>query len=104
MIHSFDRISHAFLEEALRDAGASNKSIAMIRALYAQTKAKRRVTAADGTQTYSKEFPINRGVRILQGDLISLQRYNEVKEYMDLEERAGEVWFIILFYVRIQLL
>ena len=40
MEKAFDRISHAFLEEALRDAGASDKSIAMIRVLYAQTKAK----------------------------------------------------------------
>ena len=69
MEKAFDRISHAFLEEALSDAGASDKSIAMIRVLYAQTKAKMRVTAADGTQKYSREFPINRGV--LQGDLVS---------------------------------
>ena len=69
MEKAFDRISHAFLEEALSDAGASDKSIAMIRVLYAQTKAKMRVTAADGTQKISREFPINRGV--LQGDLVS---------------------------------
>ena len=49
MEKSFNQISHAFLEEA--SVGASNKSTAMIRALYqyAQTKAKVRVTAADGT-------------------------------------------------------
>ena len=56
MEKAFDRILHAFLEEALRDAGASDKSIAMIRALYAQPKAVVRVTAADGTQKYSRDF------------------------------------------------
>ena len=49
------------------DAGASDKSIAMIRVLDAQIKAKMRVTTADGTRKYSREFPFNRGV--LQGVL-----------------------------------
>ena len=60
---------HACLEEALRDAGASDKSIAMFRAIYTMAKGSIRVTGADGTRLTSREFDIGRGV--LQGDLTS---------------------------------
>ena len=66
---AFDSISHACLEEALRDAGASDKSIAMFRAIYTMAKGSVRLTGADGTRLTSREFDIGRGV--LQGDLIS---------------------------------
>ena len=35
-----DSVSHALIEEALRDAGASDKSIAMFRAMYSQARAR----------------------------------------------------------------
>ena len=66
---AFDSVSHACLEEALRDAGASDKSIAMFRAVYSMAKGAVRVTGADGSRLISREFDIGRGV--LQGDLIS---------------------------------
>jgi hypothetical protein len=66
---AFDSVSHACLEEALRDAGASDKSIAMFRAVYSRAKGAVRVTGADGSRLISREFDIGRGV--LQGDLIS---------------------------------
>ena len=45
---AFGSVSHACLEEALRDAGASDKSIAMFRAIYTMAKGSVRVTGADG--------------------------------------------------------
>ena len=66
---AFDSVSHACLEEALRDDGASDKSIAMFRAVYTMAKGSVRVTGADGTRLISRVFDIGRGV--LQGDLIS---------------------------------
>ena len=66
---AFDTVSHSLLEEALRASGASDKSIAMYRALYSKAKAKVRVTAPGGRRVYSRTIPINRGV--LQGNLLS---------------------------------
>ena len=66
---AFDSVSHACLEAALRDAGASDKSIAMFRAVYTMAKGAVRVTGADGSRLISRVFDIGRGV--LQGDLIS---------------------------------
>ena len=60
---AFDSVSHACLEEAPRDAGASDKSIGMFRAIYAiMAKGSVRVTGADGTRKSSREFNIGRGV------------------------------------------
>ena len=47
---AFDSVSHACLKEALRDAGASDKNIAMFRAAYTMAKGSIRVTGADGTR------------------------------------------------------
>ena len=66
---AFDSVSHACLEEALRDAGASDKSIAMFRAICTMAKGSVRVTGADGSRLVSRVFDIARGV--LQGDLVS---------------------------------
>ena len=71
---AFDSVSHTCLEEALRDAGASDKSIAMFRAVYSRAKGAVRVTGADGSRLISREFDIGRGV--LQGDLISPLYFN----------------------------
>jgi hypothetical protein len=85
---AFDSVSHALIEEALRDAGASDKSIAMFRAIYggpathqpsgsggvteqarAGARARCKVRGADGTVVYSREHAVGRGV--LQGNVAS---------------------------------
>ena len=45
---AFDSVSHACLEAALRDAGASDKSIAMFRAVYSVAKGAVRICACSG--------------------------------------------------------
>ena len=66
---AFDSVSHALIEEALRDAGASDKSIAMFRAIYSQARARCKVRGPDGTVMHSREYAIGRGV--LQGSIAS---------------------------------
>ena len=66
---AFDSISHKFLDRALAKAGASNKSRALFRAVYATASAVTKVASTDGSEVYSESFPINRGV--LQGDILS---------------------------------
>ena len=97
MEKAFDRISHAFLEEALRDAGASDKSIAMVRALYAQTMGKARVTAADGSFVYSRQFPIKRGT--LQGNLASPLLFIVALEYAFRNCDTGSNFSILGLYL-----
>ena len=66
---AFDSISHIFLDRALREAGASDKSRSLFRAVYSTASAVTRVASTDGTEVFSESFPINRGV--LQGDILS---------------------------------
>jgi hypothetical protein len=66
---AFDSVSHALIEEALRDAGASDKSIAMFRAVYSQARARCKVRGSDGTVLHSREYAVGRGV--LQGSIAS---------------------------------
>jgi hypothetical protein len=68
-IAAFDSVSHKFLETSLFEAGASEKSRAMFRAIYSKAAAVVRVTAADGTAVHSEEFSVDRGV--IQGDIFS---------------------------------
>jgi hypothetical protein len=68
-IAAFDSVSHKFLETSLFEAGASEKSRAMFRAIYGKAAAVVRVTAADGTAVHSEEFSVDRGV--IQGDIFS---------------------------------
>ena len=66
---AFDSISHKFLDEALREAGASNKVRAMFRAVSVAASAHTTVPAPEGATTKSNAFAIRRGV--VQGDITS---------------------------------
>ena len=66
---AFDSVSHKFIDRALADAGASAKSRAMFRAIYAAASATTKVSDTDGKYVMSKPFPIRRGV--VQGDITS---------------------------------
>ena len=66
---AFDSVSHKFLDEALRDAGASNKTRAMFRAMYKAASANVKVADVDGNEILSQAFPVDRGV--VQGDIVS---------------------------------
>ena len=62
---AFDSVSHKFVDEALAVAGASNKSRALIRAIYLRASAHARVSCTEEL----RRFSVNHGV--LQGSLIS---------------------------------
>ena len=62
-------MSHKFLDEALGKAGASRKTRALFRAIYAAAQGTVRILGSDGKFTLSKIFDIARGV--IQGDIIS---------------------------------
>ena len=66
---AFDSVSHKFIDEALKAAGASNKSRALFRAIYKAASATTKVQGTDGTDVLSAPFPIDRGV--IQGDITS---------------------------------
>ena len=66
---AFDSVSHKFLDEALREAGASDKTRAMFRAIYRAATARTAVQGTDGNTVLSDVFPVNRGV--VQGDITS---------------------------------
>ena len=66
---AFDTISHKFLDRALKKAGASDKSRALFRAIYARASAVTKVASTDGSDITSEPFPIRRGV--IQGDITS---------------------------------
>ena len=66
---AFDSISHKFMDTTLADAGASNKSRALFRAIYKAASAVTKVSSTDGAEVKSKPFPIRRGV--VQGDITS---------------------------------
>ena len=66
---AFDSVSHKFLDEALRDAGASDKTRVMFRAMYKAASANVKVTDVDGGEILSQSFSIDR--RVVQGDIVS---------------------------------
>lgn len=66
---AFDSVSHKFLDEALIEAGASNKLRAIFRAVYLSASAFTSVTAPEGKTVKSGVFPVRRGV--IQGDTMS---------------------------------
>jgi len=66
---AFDSVSHKFLEKSLLRAGASDKSIAIFKAIYSKSSARVRVTTPGGEEVFSSPFPVNRGV--IQGDIFS---------------------------------
>ena len=68
-VAAFDSVSHKFLEAALLEAGASDKSRAMFKAIYSKSTARIRVTTPGGEEVFSPAFPVDRGV--IQGDIFS---------------------------------
>ena len=62
-------MSHKFIDSALREAGASIKTIRMYRALYEAASTITKIASVDGQQVMSKPFAIRRGV--VQGDIVS---------------------------------
>ena len=62
-------VSQKFLDEALGETNASDKSRAIFRAIYKKARAKVRVRGDAGDRTHTESFPIDRG--ILQGDMFS---------------------------------
>ena len=64
-----DTISHKFMDSTLAKAGASRKSRAIFRAIYAAASGIARVNGTDGKYVYSGPFNVGRGV--IQGDIIS---------------------------------
>jgi exonuclease III/alkylhydroperoxidase family enzyme len=68
-VAAFDSVSHKFLEAALLEAGASEKSRAMFKAIYSKSTARIRLKTPGGEEVFSSPFPVDRGV--LQGDIFS---------------------------------
>jgi hypothetical protein len=66
---AFDSVSHKFIDEALAEAKASDKSRSIFRAIYREATAVVRVRKNDGTDAYSGTFPVDRGV--IQGAIDS---------------------------------
>ena len=66
---AFDSVSHKFLDKSLANAGASRKTRAMFRAIYAAAEGTARVKGLQGSKVYSASFKVRRGV--IQGDIIS---------------------------------
>ena len=66
---AFDSVSHKFLDEALKEAGASDKTRSLFRAIYRAASATTKIESTDGETVMSKPFAINRGV--IQGDITS---------------------------------
>ena len=66
---AFDSVSHKFVDNALKEAGASPKVRAMCRAIYQAASAFTTVKGADRKNIKCEKFKIGRGV--LQGDVTS---------------------------------
>ena len=66
---AFDSVSHKFLDAALKEAGASDKSRALFRAIYKAASAVTEIPSTDGEKVCSDSFRIDRGV--VQGDITS---------------------------------
>ena len=62
-------LSHKFIDETLKKAGASRKSRAIFRAIYRVASGIARVQGLDGKKIFSQAFKIQRGN--VQGDVIS---------------------------------
>ena len=66
---AFESVGHKYLDRSLAAAGASRKTRAMFRAIYAAAEGVAKVQGLHGKTIYSKEFKVRRGV--IQGDIIS---------------------------------
>ena len=68
-IAAFDSVDHAFLDEALKYAGASDKTRSILRAIYSKANAVVRAKDKGGTTAFSDPLNVDRGV--VQGDIVS---------------------------------
>jgi hypothetical protein len=68
-VSAFDTVSHKFLDEALREAGATEKVRGVFRAIYSAATASVRVRSQEGEEVHSRQFGVSRGV--VQGDIFS---------------------------------
>ena len=59
---AFDSVSHGFMDITLAKAGASAKSRAIFRAIYAAASGVDRVHSTDGNFSFSGSFDVGRGV------------------------------------------
>ena len=66
---AFDTVSHKYIDRALAEAGATNKTRAIFRSIYRAATARTEVEGIDGKKVLSDTFPIRRGV--VQGDITS---------------------------------
>ena len=65
-VAAFDSISHRFLDEALEEAEASDKSRAIFRAIYKSATAVVRVSPpGGGDKVLTDPFPVDRGVEFI---------------------------------------
>ena len=102
---AFDSVSHKFLDEALRDAGASNKTRAMFRAMYKAATANVKVTGIDGKEILSEAFAISRGV--VQGDIVSplyfiLALELILRRHDAMVDKGGCIWGPTRTYARLR--
>jgi hypothetical protein len=68
-VSAFDTVSHKFLDEALSEAGASDKVRGVFRSIYSAATASVKVRSQTGDVTFSRTFDVSRGV--VQGDIFS---------------------------------
>jgi exonuclease III len=68
-VSAFDTVSHKFLDEALSEAGASDKVRGVFRTIYSAATARVRVRTQGGEVVLSRSFDVSRGV--VQGDIFS---------------------------------
>ena len=68
-VAAFDSVSHHFLDEAMAEAGGSDKCRSVFRAIYQKAAAVVRVRTSGGEEALSHRFGVWRGV--LQGDVLS---------------------------------
>ena len=68
-VSAFDTVSHKFLDEALREAGATEKVRGVFRSIYSAATASVRVKPQGGEAVFSRTFDVSRGV--VQGDIFS---------------------------------
>ena len=68
-VSAFDTVSHKFLDEALEEAGATEKVRGVFRSIYCAATARVRVRSQGGEVVYSRAFDVSRGV--VQGDIFS---------------------------------
>ena len=66
---AFDSVGHKFLDMALGEAKARQKTRAIFRSIYGSATARTKVKSIDGQVVLSEKFPVRRGV--IQGDLTS---------------------------------